>query len=44
LKAIHGKEGPWLQRITHKEYNGEDVDEKTDRDEQHKDNHFPASS
>ena len=44
LEAIHGEEGPWLQRITHEQYDGENIDEKTDCDEQHKDDYFPASS
>jgi hypothetical protein len=44
LKAIHGKEGPWLQRVTYEEYNGEDIDEKANREEQDKDDCFPVRS
>ena len=42
LEAIHGKECPRLQCVAYEEYDGEDVDEETDDDEQHKDHDTPA--
>jgi hypothetical protein len=37
LEAIHGEEGPGLERIAEEEYNRKDVKQQDDDDEQHED-------